>query len=198
MDKNIEPSTILRYYKATEENIEALTTPYIFLFNPVEWKDQLELQFEIDISDRRKVRNFLTEVVSAQMSLPKNAEEYKEYFILRFNLLQEAGIAEVTSGTAGEMQKVVDLLMEKILSKPKLQDRKGLIRSNFFSRTGMSCFTMEDDTLTDPFHWNTFTIAGSGFCVVYDWPMLKHHFAQEKAGIRGSNSVTMRKRISPS
>ena len=185
MDKKDVPAAILRYYKATDENLEALETPYIFLFNANEWKDQTELQFEIDISDKVQLRKFIEEVISAQMALPKSSVAYRMYFTLRYNLLNEYRIAEVVSGSAGEKDKVVELLMKKILADPKLQDRKGLIRSNFFSSTGISCFTFDQTSLIEKFHWDAFTIAGTGFCVEYDWSKLMTYFAEKNAGIRG-------------
>lgn len=181
----IEPLTILRYYKATDENLEALETPFIFLFNARQWKDQAELQFEIDVSDPDKLKTFIDEVITQQMQLPKDSQEYQEYFTLRFNLLKEAGKAEVYSGSSFEKDEVVHLLLEKILIEPKQQVRKGVIRSNFFSRTGISCFTAQQESLTDRFHWDAFANGGTGFCVKYGWPTLAKYFSESKAGIRG-------------
>ncbi len=176
---------ILRYFKANDENVEALETPYIFLFNAKQWKDQSELQFEIDISDPVQLRQFVDEVITQQMALPKGSTEYNEYFALRFNLLNEEGKAEVLSGTTKEKGEVVDLLTKKILADPKLQNRKGLIRSNFFTRTGICCFTSDKTSLTKSYHWDVFTLGGNGFCVEYDWRVLMKHFESSNAGIRG-------------
>lgn len=85
MSKKDVPATIIRYYKATDENLEALETPYIFLFSANQWKDQTEMQFEIDISDKVQLLKFIEEIISTQMALPKGAWNMR--YILHFDLI---------------------------------------------------------------------------------------------------------------
>lgn len=56
-----EPLTLLRYYKGTDEYVDALEKPYIYLFGAKQWKDQAELKFDIDISDSAGLRDYLYE-----------------------------------------------------------------------------------------------------------------------------------------
>jgi len=180
----IKPETILRFYKATDENIEAIDKPYLYLFSAKQWKDASEMQFQVDTSDLVALKQFVTNEVERVLRLDKQSDEYKMYFGYRYALLERHGRTIVFT-SADEKNHLVELSIKEISSEPLKGTKKGLVRNSFFSKTGISCFTANPDAIEDRLHWGAFAGAGEGFCVEYDWPLLEQYFAESKVWIRG-------------
>ena len=180
----LKPDTILRFYKPNAGNIECLGKHYIYFFSARQWKDEHEMQFGVDSNDTAALKQYVTDEIERAFSFAKGSDEYNRYFGYRHDLLSRHGRINLLA-TGQEKDHLVELSLKELSSEKIKESKQGLVRNNFFSKTGISCFTADRNMLGNRFHWSVFAGAGEGFCVEYDWPLLESHFQENKAGVRG-------------
>ena len=180
----LKPDTILRFYKPNAGNIESVEKHYIYFFSARQWKDAHEMQFEVDTHDPVALNQYVTHEIERAFSFAKGSEEYNRYFGYRHDLLSRHGRINMLT-TEQEKDHLVELLLKELSSEKIKESKQGLVRNNFFSKTGISCFTADRNMLENRFHWSVFGSAGEGFCVEYDWSLLETYFHETNAGIRG-------------
>ena len=178
--------SIFRFYKWDEENLEALRIPYIFLYSAQNWHDTGEFDFDINIGSEENYRNFLVRKLREGYSLDSGSQEYQIFRANCIQTLSKIGLFHYID-TAIELDTIADQLLKETSSPEGINDRKELIKNNFFDKTGICCFTSEIETLSDRFHWNAFTLAGSGFCIEYNWVLLSDYFASSNRYIDGKH-----------
>jgi hypothetical protein len=178
-------SSLFRYYRPEPENFDALKHQYIYMFNPIKFKGATEMQFEIDYSNSGELKEFIRVEIQKTKDLPKGSQEFEDYSILRYQLLDQHGKRDaITLDT--DVENLTNIIFDDILKDQKIGQRKGLVRNNIFSKTGVASFITSQAILYEDEFWSSFASAGTGFCVEYDWPELRAHFTQAKEGIRAS------------
>jgi hypothetical protein len=180
----MEMKSIFRFYKWNKENIDALKKPYIFLYSAKSWEDAGEFDFEINIGSEESYRNFLIRQLRKGYSLQRDSDEYKIFRTNCVKTLYENNLLDYID-TPIELDTIADIKLNEAASEEGIKERKELIKNNFFNKTGICCFTSESTTLEDRFHWDSLTIAGTGFCIEYNWPHLNEYFRLNNRYIEG-------------
>jgi hypothetical protein len=189
-------SSLFRYYRPTAENFEALQEPYLYLFNAIEFKGASEMQFDINISNPAELKEYIRTEIQKTKDIPKDSPEFEKYSNLRYHLLNQHGKRDaIALGT--DVEHLTEIIYEDIMKDKKIGTRKGLIRNNIFKRTGVASFTTDPNSLYGEEHWFPFALNGTGFCVEYDWSVLRDHFAHKKEGIKGDKVKYYNKPAAP-
>jgi hypothetical protein len=188
MQPTMITSSLFRYYRPEPENFDALKHPYIYLFNPIKFKGATEMQFAIDLSNVSELKKYIRIEIQRSKDLPKESDEFTEYSLLRIQKLEEHGKL-YTLALDKDVEQLTEIIYEEIVADQKIGTRKGLLRNNFFNKTGVASFTTDINTLheQDEVHWSSFASYGTGFCVEYDWSVLMDYFSKEGKAMRGDN-----------
>jgi hypothetical protein len=176
--------SIFRYYKCNAENFEVLMTPYIFLYSARKWEADGEFDFKVVIESNEAFKQFLYKRLEEGFRLKKDDDGYFTFRVRCAYVLNKYGLIHLL-GEKEEFDILLQKLYEEGTSEEGIKERKQLIKDNFFKKTGICCFTSDVTTLEDLLHWNRFTSSGSGYCVEYDFAILKRHFAENNAHVDG-------------
>lgn len=175
-------SSLFRFYKFNDENVEAIRESFIYLFSAKKWEDDSEFKFKIDIGTDEEYKLFLSEKLREEMNLPEGTAEYSKFRMRRAERLNRHGQL-IYLDTPIELDLLVNILFEEAKSSNGIKEREELIKNMFFDKTGICCFTTDEKTLIEPLHWDSFAGYGQGFCVQYDLEMLSTYFLDTKTGI---------------
>lgn len=144
------------------------------------------MQFTIDLSNVSELKEYIRTEIHRTKNLPKESEEFSKYSALRIQKLEEHDKL-YTMALDQDVEQLTEIIYEEMVAYQKIGTRKGLVRNNFFDKTGVASFTTDTNTLyeADEVHWSSFASNGTGFCVEYDWPVIRDHFSKEGVAIRG-------------
>ncbi len=175
-------SSLFRFYKFNDENIEAISESFIYLFSAKNWEDASEFEFKIDIGSDEDYRAFLSEKLMEEFNLPKEGIEYLKARNQQISKLMQYGKV-LYIDTPIEFDLLIDILSNEARSESGIKERQQLIKNDFFSKSGICCFTTDEKTLTEPFHWKRFADNGEGFCIEYDLEILNKYFLDNNSGV---------------
>jgi hypothetical protein len=172
-------SSIFRFYKFNEENIDALNKSFIYLFSAKKWEEKgSEFEFSVDIGSDEEYRAYLAENLMVDFNLPRESDARKE----QIKKLCQYGKA-IYVDTPIEFDLLVNISLDEAKSEKGKKERREAIKNEFFIRNGICCFTTDDKTLENLLHWERFADNGKGFCVEYNLDILSKYFLDTNSGI---------------